>query len=142
MEMRGRNRKWLGTVWVVGVDVVFKFGARVSQIGRGVDAFIVIDIIECHTWISCHQRVRSENGGRNGRGCVNGEKGMDCGELMADFFFLDIEEASDVLDHLLMRESHFIVGRTVRRRRGDKVRGVASAVDQGQRAGWDKDGGR
>ena len=53
MKIRGRNGKWLGTgnrraVQVVRVDIVFQFSARVSQVGRGVDAFIVVNVVECH----------------------------------------------------------------------------------------------
>ena len=51
MEVRGRNGKWLraGNWRAVGVDrvdVVFELGARVSQVRRGMDTFIVVDVIE------------------------------------------------------------------------------------------------
>jgi len=54
MEVGGRNKKWLGTrdrrtVGVVGFNILFKFSAGVPQCGRGMDAFIVIDVIECRT---------------------------------------------------------------------------------------------
>ena len=110
MEMRGRNRKWLragngGTIQIVGVNVAFQFSTRVSQVGRGVDAFIIIDVVEHCAQVGHHECVWSENRGRNRRGSVDGEKGADCRELMVDFFFLDVEETSDVVDHLLVGES-------------------------------------
>ena len=90
VEMRGRNGKWLRTgnrraIWVVGVNVIGQFGPRIAQ-------------------VSHHERVRSKNGGRNRWGSVNGKEGVDGGKLAADFFFLNIEEAGDMLDHLLMGE--------------------------------------
>jgi len=88
-----------------------------------------------------HKRVRCKNRSRSGRGSVNGKEGVNRGELTADFFFLNVEETSDVLNHLLMRESHFAVGRAVRRRGGNEVGGVAGAVDGGRRAGRNEDGG-
>jgi len=62
---------------------------------------------------------------------VNGKKGVDGRELAADFFFLDVEEASDVLNHLLVGESQFIASGAVRRRGGNDVRGAASTVGRG-----------
>ena len=91
MEMRGRNRKWLGTgnggtVRKVGLVVVFEFSAWVEEHWRG------------------HISVGSEYGCGNRRRSVDGEKGSSSGKLMADFLFLNVEEMSDVLDHLLMGE--------------------------------------
>jgi len=145
MEMRGRNGKWFGagnrgTVWVVGVDIVFQFSPRVSQVGRGVDAFVVINVIEGCTQVSHHKCVGGENRGRSRRRSVNGEKGADCGEVTADFFFLDIEEASNVLNHLFVRESQLVAGRAVQRGRGNEVGGVASTVDRRGRMGWNENG--
>ena len=118
MEMRGRNRKWLGTgdwraVREVGFVVLFKFRARIEECGSG-----------------------------SGRRSVNRKEGADCGELTADFFFLNIEEASDVLNHLFVGESHLIAGGTVWRRGGDDVGGVVDAVGGGQRVGRNEDGRR
>jgi len=47
VEVRGRNGKWLGArnggiVQVVGVDIVLQFSTGVPQIGRGMNAFIVM----------------------------------------------------------------------------------------------------
>ena len=58
-----------------------------------------------------------------------------------NFFFLNIEETSDVLDYLLVGKSQLVTGRTIRRRGGDDIRGVASTLDRGQRTGGDKNGG-
>jgi len=80
--------------------------------------------------MSHHECVRSENGSRSGRGSIDGEKRTDCRELAADFFFLNVEKASDMLDHLFMGECQFITGRTVRRGRGDDVGGVASIANR------------
>ena len=127
MKMRGRNRKWLRTgngrtVGNIGLVVLFKFCARIEKCGRR------------------HVRVGSEHCCRSGRRPVNGEKGANGGELTVDFFFLDIEESSDMLDHLLVGKSHLRVSRAVRRRRGDNVRGVAGAVGRGRRARREKAG--
>jgi len=110
MEVRGRNRKWLGTgdrraVWVVRVGVICKFCPRVRSGWRGVNAFIVIDVVKHCAEVGHHEHVRGENRSRSGRGSVNGKEGANCGELAANFFFLNVEETSDVLDHLLVRES-------------------------------------
>jgi len=51
-----------------------------------------------------HKRVGGKNRGRSGQGSIDGEERVNSGELAADFFFLDIEETSDVLDHLFMGE--------------------------------------
>jgi len=91
--------------------------------------------------VSHHKCVQGENRGRNGRGSVNREERADCGELAADFFFLDIEETSNVLDHLLMREGQFITGRTVRRGRSNHIGGVASTIDGRGQARRNEDGG-
>ena len=79
--------------------------------------------------MSQHKCVGSKNGGRSRRGSVNGNEGADCRELAVDFLFLNIEEASDVLNHLFVGKSHFVAGRTIWRRRSDKVGGVASTID-------------
>ena len=105
------------------------------------DAFVVIDIVERCAQVSHHERVGGENRGRSGRGSVDGKEGVDSRELAVDFFFLDIKEASDVLDHLFMGESHLAIGRAVRRRGGNEVGGVASAVNRGRRTGRNENGG-
>jgi len=69
------------------------------------NAFVVVDVIERCAQLSHHKRVGGENGGRNGRGSIDGKEGADSRKLAADFFFLDIEKAGDVFDHLLVRES-------------------------------------
>jgi len=61
---------------------------------------------------------------------------------VVNFFFLDIEEASDVFNHLLVGESQFVAGWTVQRRGSDKIGGVASTVNGRGRTRWDKDGRR
>jgi len=106
-----------------------------------VDAFVVIDVIERCAQVSHHECVGGENRGRNGRGSVNWKEGVDCRELLADFFFLDVEEVSDVLNHLLVRKSHLAVCRAVRRGRSNKVRGVASTINGRQGAGRNENGG-
>ena len=145
--MRGRNRKWFGTwdgrtVGIDWVDVSFKFCSGVRQCRRQNDAFVVVDIIECCTGVSYRECIGGENRGGSRRGSVNRKEGANCGKLVADFFFLNVEEMSDVVDHLLMRESHFVAGGTIRRGRGDNIRGVASAVGRGRGAGRNKDGRR
>ena len=66
------------------------------------DAFVVVDVIERHAKVGHHECIGSEHGGRSGRGPVN-RKERACGrELTADFFFLNVKETSDVLDHLLV----------------------------------------
>jgi len=147
MEVRGRNGKWFGTgnrgaVRVVGVDVICQFSPGIPQIGGGVDAFVVIDIIKCRAKVGHHKCVGGENRGRNGRGSIDGKEGADSREVAADFFFLNVEETRDVLNHLLVGERQFIASRTVRRRGGNEVGGVASAVNRRRRVGGDKNGGR
>ena len=78
MEVRGRNGKWFragngGTIWIVGVDAAFQFSTGVPQIGRGINAFVVVDVVERHTQVAYYKCVWGKNGGRNGRGSVNGE---------------------------------------------------------------------
>ena len=68
------------------------------------NAFVVVDIVKRRTEVSHHKCVGGENRSRNRRGSVDREKGADCGELAADFFFLDIEEASNVFNHLFVGE--------------------------------------
>jgi len=92
MEMRGRNGKWLRTgdrraVGKVGFIVVFKFRTRIEEYGGG------------HVSVGCQYSSRS------GRGPVNRKEGANGGELATDFFFLDVEETSNVLDHLFIGES-------------------------------------
>jgi len=106
------------------------------------DAFVIIDVVERCAEMGHHEHVGGEDRSRSGRGLVNREKGANGGELAADFLFLNIEETSDVLDHLLVGESQVTVGGAVRRGRSDKIRGVASAVNRGRRTGWNEDGGR
>jgi len=147
MKVRGRNGKWLGTgngriVRVNWVDVVCEFCPRICGGRRGMDAFVIIDVIKCRAKVGHHEYVGGENRGRNRRGLVNGKEGADCGKLVANFFFLDVEELGDVHDHLFMGESQFAVGGTVWRRRGNEIGGVASAVNGRGRSGWNKNGGR
>ena len=147
MEVRGRNGKWLGagngrTVRVGWVNMVCKFCPRICGGRRGMDAFIIIDIIKHYAEVGHHECVGGENRGRNRRGLVNGKEGVDCGELAANFFFLDVKELSDVYDHLLMGESQFAVGGTVWRRRGNEVGGAASAVGRRGGARRNENGGR
>jgi len=78
--------------------------------------------------MSQHERVGGKNGSRNGRGPVNGEERADGRELTADFFFLDVEEAGNVFDHLLVGKGQVAVSRTVWRGRGDNIGGVAGTV--------------
>jgi len=66
---------------------------------------------------------------------------MDSGKLAANFLFLDIEKASDMLDHLFVGESHIIASRAIWGRRGHSVRGVAATIDGGRRTRRNKDGG-
>ena len=93
MKMRGRNGKWLGagdwgTVREAGVVVVFKFGSGVG---------------ECRDHVS----IWGQNSNRSWRGSVDGKERAIGGELAADFFFLNIEEASNVFDHLFVGKGHF-----------------------------------
>jgi len=146
MEMRGRNRKWLRAgngriVQIVRVDIAFQFSTGILQIRRGMNAFVVVDIVKCPAEVGHHKCVGGKNRSRNRRGSVNGKEGVDSRELAVDFFFLDVEKVSDVLDHLFMGKSHFAVSRAVRRGRGNKVRGVASVVDGGRRTGGNENGG-
>jgi len=69
------------------------------------DAFVVVDVIERHAQMGHHECVGGENGGRSRRGSIDGKERANCGELAADFFFLNVEEAGDVLDHLFMGKS-------------------------------------
>ena len=55
--------------------------------------------------MSHHKCVGGENGGRSGRRSINGKERADSRELAMDFFFLNVEEVGDVLDHLFMGES-------------------------------------
>ena len=52
--------------------------------------------------MSQHDHIGGENRGRSGRGSVNGEEGAYSRELAANFFFLNVEEASNMLDHLFV----------------------------------------
>jgi len=91
--------------------------------------------------MSHHECIGGENGSGNGRGSVNGKEGADCGELAADFLFLNVEKTSDVLNHLFMRESQFVVSWTIRRRGSDQIGSVASTVNGRGRARQNEDGG-
>ena len=129
MEVRGWNGKWLGagdrrTVGVVRFDVVFELSSGVGKCGGR------------------HVCVGGKHGSGSGRGSVNGKEGTDSGELAADFLFLNVEEMSDMLNHLLVGENHLFTGRAIRRRRGHNVGGIVTAIDGGQGAGRNKDGGR
>jgi len=148
MEMRGRNRKWLGTgnrrraVGVGWVNIVHEFCPRVCSRWRGMNAFVIIDIIEHCVKVGHHECVGGENRGGSRRGSVDRKERAGCGELAANFFFLNVEEASNMLDHLFVRESYLAIGGAVRRRRGDKIRGVASAAGRRRGARWNEDGRR
>ena len=127
MEVRGRNGKWLGagnrrTVGNIGLIVLLKLHARIEECGGG------------------HVCIGYKYSNRSRRGPVNGKEGADGRELAADFFFLNVEEAGDVFDHLFMGQDRFIAGRAVRRRGGDDVGGVASTVGGRRQAGRDEDG--
>ena len=104
-------------------------------------AFIVVDDVERRDQISHHKCVGGENGGRSRRGSIDGKEGMNSRELASDFLFLDVEEASDVLNHLFMGECHLIASRAVWRRRSHDIGGVASAVGRRGQARWDENGG-
>ena len=110
MEVRGRNRKWLGTgigrtVRVGWVDIVCEFCPRIACVWGGMNTFIVVGVVECGARMGHHEHVGGENGGRSGRGSVNGKKGADSGELVVDLFFLNVEEASNMLNYLFVGES-------------------------------------
>ena len=62
--------------------------------------------------------------------------------MAADFLFFNVEEASNVFDHLFVGESHLVAGGTIWRRGGNNVRGVTDAVGRGQRVGRNENGGR
>ena len=90
--------------------------------------------------MSQHKRVGGENGSGNGRGSVNGKERTNGGELVANFFFLDIEESSNVLNHLLMGKGQVTASRAVWRRGSDNVGGVASTIGRRGGARWNEDG--
>jgi len=147
MEVRGRNGKWFGTgngrtVRVGWVDIVCKFCPRICGGWRGMDAFVIVDVIEHRAQVGHHEHVRSEDGSGNRGAPVDGKEGADSGELMSHFFFLNVEETSNVLNHLFMGEGHLVAGGAVWRRRGDDVGGVASTVGRRGRTRWDENGGR
>ena len=109
MKVRGRNGKWLGTgngrtVRVGWIDMVCKLCPRVCGGQRGMDAFVIIDVIKRCAEVGHYKCVRGENRGWSRRGLVNGKEGVDCGKLAANFFFLNSEEAGDVFNHLLVGE--------------------------------------
>ena len=92
MEVRGRNRKWFGTgswgaIGKVRVVVVFEFSSRVGEHGK-------------------HVSIGSEDGDWSRRGSVDRKEGAIRGELAADFFFLNVEETSNVFYHLFVGKSH------------------------------------
>jgi len=139
MKVRGRNGKWLrtgngGTVRVNWVDMVCELYPRVCDRWRGMDAFVIINVVKRRAEVGHHKCVRGENRGRSGRGLVNGKEGANCGKLAANFFFLNIEEAGNVLNHLLVRECQFAACGAVWRRGGHHVWGVTSAVHGRRRA--------
>ena len=130
MEVRGRNRKWFGarnggTVRIIGFDVLLKLCSRIGKYSGG-----------------RHVRVGGKYGSGSGRGSVDGKERADSRELVANFFFLDVEEASNVLDHLLMEKSQLITGRAVRRRESDDVGGAANTIGRGRRAERNENGRR
>jgi len=92
---------------------------------------MVIDIVKCCTGVSQHECVGGKHQGRNRRGSINGKEGADRGKLMANFFFLDIEETSNVLNHLFVGECQLVASRTVWRQGGDDVSGAANTVGRG-----------
>ena len=69
------------------------------------NALVVIDVVERRAQVGHHDCIGSEDRGRYRRGPIDGKEGVDCRELTADFFFLDVEELSNVYNHLLMGES-------------------------------------
>ena len=120
--MRGRNGKW------------FRAGRGAVGIGR------VSDVCKFVTGIR-GECVGDRNVTRR-RGDIDGKERAIGGKLVANFLFLNIEDVSDVLDHLLMGKSHLRIGWAFRGRRGNDVGGVASTVNGRQGAGWNKDGRR
>ena len=104
-------------------------------------AFVVIDIIKRRAEVGHHKCVRGKNRGGNRRGSINGKEGADSREMMADFSFLNVKKASNVLDHLFVRERQFVASGAIQRRGGYNVRGVASAIHGRRRAGRNEDGG-
>ena len=104
------------------------------------NAFVVVNVVKCCTQMGQHKRVGGENRGRNWRASIDGKERADSRELVANFFFLDVEEASNVLDHLLMGKSQLITGRAVRRRGSDDVGSVASTVGRRRGTGRNENG--
>ena len=107
MEVRGRNREWLGagngrTVRVNWVNVVCEFCPRICGGWRGMDAFVIIDVVKHRAEVGRHECVGSENRGGNRRGSVDRKKGANGGELTANFLFLNVEESGNVFDHLFV----------------------------------------
>ena len=93
MEMRGRNGKWFGTggrgtVRKVRVIVMFEFGPGIEEYGD-------------------HIGVRGEDSNWSRRRPVDGKKRAVGGKLAANFLFFNVEETSNVFNHLLVGESHF-----------------------------------
>ena len=84
--MRGRNGKW------------FRAGGRTIGIGR------VDNVCEFVTRVG-GECVRNGNVTAR-RGDVNGKERMVGGKLTANFLLLNIENSSDVLDHLLVGKGH------------------------------------
>jgi len=79
MEVRGRNGKWLGAgsrgvIRVGRVDVVCEFCPGVCSGRGGMNAFVVVDVIECRARISQHECVGGENRGGHRRGSVDGKE--------------------------------------------------------------------
>ena len=105
------------------------------------DAFIVVDVVKHRAEVSYHKRVGGEHRSRSGGGPVNRKKGASCGKLVVNFLFFNVKKTSDVLDHLLVGESHLVAGGTVWRGRGNNIGGVASAVGRRGQVRWNENGG-
>ena len=143
MKVRGSNGKWLWagnwrTVGEIGLVVMLKFHTGIGEHGRKGNALIVIDVVELSAQ---HECVGGKYSSGSRRGSVNRKEGVDGRELVMDFFFLNVEEASNVLDHLFVGEGHFVTSGTVWGRRGNDVGSVASTVGRGRRVRWNEDGG-
>jgi len=99
MEVWGRNGKWLrtrdqGAIRKGRVIVLFEFHARIEECGRKGDAFMVVGVDKL---IAYHQCIGGKDGCGSRRRPVNGKEEANGGKLVADFFFLDVEKASNVL---------------------------------------------
>ena len=63
-------------------------------------------------------------------------------KLAANFFFLNVEETSNMLNHLFVGKSHLWVGQAFRRRRCDNVGSVAGTVNGRGQTRWNENWGR